>query len=432
MGQSRRRAEGGCRSQDRKKKERGPENGWCKRHCALLQNGIVVMVQILLCWGNRWLNETEVRTGMDGSHWKQMPMTAVGCLSFEVSNLRGRAKLYPNPETEQVTTKIQNQQLLTMQLEGILTLLLPSLVWAMIPPRSADTVASSAMDHQPTTATPTYGRISDDYYRLTPEQIATFHREGCVTIPDVLQPAEVEYLRDIFDRFVRGEIPVEAKDFCDMSKPFGIPFSEWSIVNCMLPTRYYPPLHENNVYERLTESIAQQLFPHCEMTPDYDQFLNKRPGKSDAVFAWHQDMAYWPSPDALGVKNTDTCTFSLALDDSDERNGCLRYVVGRNKGELRPHRPVAKSRDEGHALSVQVGEEEEVRLLPAEAGSLTIHDEWVVHGSGGNKCSDRQRRTYVLAYRAKEIVDAERKIGFTHSHNDVVNWDTFNEWKSED
>jgi hypothetical protein len=31
------------------------------------------------------------------------------------------------------------------------------------------------------------------------------------------------------------------------------------------------------------------------MMKDYDQLLNKRHGKSDAIFAWHQDMGYWPS-----------------------------------------------------------------------------------------------------------------------------------------
>ena len=92
---------------------------------------------------------------------------------------------------------------------------------------------------------------------------------------------------------------------------FEIPVEEWSIVNCMLPTRYYPPL-QGNIYERLTRSIAQQLYPESDMTKDYDQLLNKRPGKTDAVFAWHQDMAYWPGAAALGVTKTDTCTFSLA------------------------------------------------------------------------------------------------------------------------
>ena len=41
--------------------------------------------------------------------------------------------------------------------------------------------------------------------------------------------------------------------------------------------------------------------------------------------------------------------------------------------------------------------------------------------------TDKQRRTHVVAYRPKIVVEAERKIGFTHSYNDEVNWDTFDE-----
>ena len=66
-----------------------------------------------------------------------------------------------------------------------------------------------------------------------------------------------------------------------------------------------------------------------------------------------------------------------------------------------------------------------VWLAPASRGSVTVHDEYVVHGSGGNWCGDRQGRTYVIAYRPGAVVAAERRIGFTHSHNDEVNWDSF-------
>jgi phytanoyl-CoA hydroxylase len=271
-----------------------------------------------------------------------------------------------------------------------------------------------------------YGRISDDEYALTPQQIEAFHRDGCVTIPDVLTDAEVDELAAVFDRFVSRDIPVPGKDFCDMSKPFGVPYEKWSLVNCMLPTTYYPPLR-GNINERLTASIARQLFPDSEMTKDYDQFLNKRPGKEDAVFAWHQDMAYWHSSSVLKLDCTDTCTFSLALDDSTPENGCLRYVAGSGADKtLRPHRPATgSSRDEGHALCAEVGDDEPVQLAPVPRGSMTIHDEYVVHGSGGNTCKNKERRTYVLAYRARVIVEAERRLGFTHSHNDDVNWDSF-------
>lgn len=72
-----------------------------------------------------------------------------------------------------------------------------------------------------------------------------------------------------------------------IAKPFGIPFEEWSIVNCMLPTTYHPEF-KNNIFERLTRKIVQQIHPNIPMSKDYDQLLNKWPGKTDAVFAWHQ------------------------------------------------------------------------------------------------------------------------------------------------
>jgi phytanoyl-CoA hydroxylase len=298
----------------------------------------------------------------------------------------------------------------------------------------ASSSSSSSHKHQSSSATTTfskstkqqYGRLSDECFLLTPEQIEAFHRDGCVTIDNVLSEEEVQHIENVFEKFMSGDIPVPEKDLCDISKPFGVPRHLWSIVNCMLPTRYYPEF-QDNIYERLTKSMARQLFPSSDMTKDYDQFLNKIPGKEDAVFAWHQDMGYWPSSKVLGVDITDTCTFSLAIDDSTEENGCLRYVVGSGLDKtLRPHEPlVSGGRDEGHALTMRLREDDVVKLAPAKRGSITIHDEYVVHGSGGNRCPDRQRRTYVVAYRAKEIVQAERALGFSHSHNDAVNWDTF-------
>ena len=66
-----------------------------------------------------------------------------------------------------------------------------------------------------------------------------------------------------------------------------------------------------------------------------------------------------------------------------------------------------------------------MRLAPVPRGGVTLHDEWVVHGSPGNR-SPNHRRTYVIAFRTAAIVAAERAAGFTHSHNDEVNWDSFN------
>jgi hypothetical protein len=44
------------------------------------------------------------------------------------------------------------------------------------------------------------------------------------------------------------------------------------------------------------------------MAIDYDQLLAKQPQETDAVFSWHQDMAYWPS-----TEDRRTATESHAL-----------------------------------------------------------------------------------------------------------------------
>lgn len=79
-----------------------------------------------------------------------------------------------------------------------------------------------------------------------------------------------------------------------MSKSFDTAFEDFSIVNAMLPRRYHPAL-AGNVYERRAQAIADQLFGVAPggMVYDYDQFLDKRPLKPDAVFAWHQVRVLW-------------------------------------------------------------------------------------------------------------------------------------------
>ena len=71
-----------------------------------------------------------------------------------------------------------------------------------------------------------------------------------------------------------------------------------------------------------------------------------------------------------------------------------------------------------HIVAVLVSsDDEEVELMPIARGDVTIHNEYVVHGSSGN-VSNGNRRTCVVAYRTKETVEIERANGFTHSHND--------------
>jgi hypothetical protein len=231
-----------------------------------------------------------------------------------------------------------------------------------------------------------------------------------------------------------------------MSVSFDTPVEKYNMINVLLP-RHYKPDFRFNLYERRAKSISDQLYK-TSLALDYDQILAKKPGKKDGKFIWHQDMGYWPDPQDDENRPTTTATVSLALNDAAVKNGCLVVVSGSGvdkRDSLRKHTPLMAARDierkqneigkvdgvavaQNHALKVELEPEDVITFLPVATGGVTVHDEWILHGSGGNQDEDKWRHTYVLAYRDPRMIEWERSLepgGFRHSHNDRVQWDTF-------
>lgn len=270
-------------------------------------------------------------------------------------------------------------------------------------------------------------RRKGNQYLITEEEIKQYHELGYIVLNDVLTEDEMQTIDPWFDHFVEGkEMDKMGKDFCDMSQPYDTPVEDFQLVNAMLPSKYRPEL-ANNIYHKIAQNIVDQLYTNGKAAMDYEQFLAKKPSKAGAEFAMHQDLGYWPK-----TKKTWTATFSLALSDSDLVNGCLQVIPGtNNEPELRKHMPKPYngdadsgkiSRDETHTLVIDERKTDRIAYLPVKRGSITIHDERIIHGSGGNKSQD-WRKTYVMAFRDVDTIAEERAMGFTHSHNDNVNWD---------
>ena len=179
----------------------------------------------------------------------------------------------------------------------------------------------------------------------------------------------------------------------------------------MLPRRYVPAW-QGNVFEQVGLTIAEQLCGEG-MVLDFDQLLAKQPGRDDAVFAWHQDQAYWINTDD---RRTATCW--LAVDDSTLESGCMQFLPGSHREPVRPHRPISASRDEQHTLVTDLRPDDVMVPVEIRRGDLTVHNEGVLHGSGGNRSTANRRRAYINAYRSIDTVREERARGFTHSHND--------------
>ena len=269
-------------------------------------------------------------------------------------------------------------------------------------------------------------RRSDLNYLITKAEIRQFDEMGYLVLNDILTESEMQTLDPWFERFISGkEMHRMGKDFCDMSQPYGTPVEEFQLVNAMLPSTFCPEF-AGNIFQRISQDIANQLYTKGTAAMDYEQFLAKKPSKKNAEFSMHQDLGYWPK-----TKNTWTATFSLALNDADVINGCLYLIPGSNKElELRKHKPKnygsdddegAVNRDDSHTLVIESKPNDKLVYLPVKRGSITIHDERIVHGSGGNNSPD-WRKTYIIAYRDTQTIAEERAIGFTHSHNDNVDW----------
>lgn len=268
-------------------------------------------------------------------------------------------------------------------------------------------------------------RRNGEHYFISPEEIYQFQEQGYLILNDVLTEMEMEFLDPWFDHFIDGkEMHRMGKDFCDMSQPYGTPLEDFQLVNANIPGHYRKEL-QNNIFHKLCASMSKQLYRAGTSAMDYEQFLAKKPTKAEAEFAMHQDLGYWPK-----TKNTWTATFSLALSDADLQNGCLYLIPGSNKEEeLRKHTPKSYAdstgsdgdRGDSHTLVIESNPDDEIVYLPVKRGSITIHDERIVHGSGGNN-SNEWRKTYIVAFRDEQTIAEERAMGFTHSHNDEVDW----------
>jgi ectoine hydroxylase-related dioxygenase (phytanoyl-CoA dioxygenase family) len=96
----------------------------------------------------------------------------------------------------------------------------------------------------------------------------------------------------------------------------------------------------------------------------------------------------------------------------------MQFLPGSQREPVRPHRPLHGDREASHTLVTDLRPGEKTTPVEIKRGDITVHCEGVLHGSGGNSSASR-RRAYIVAFRSSDTVAEERRLGFTHSHNDA-------------
>ena len=115
--------------------------------------------------------------------------------------------------------------------------------------------------------------------------------------------------------------------------------------------------------------------------------------RSPSYVSWHQDLNYW------GLDRTDEVSAWIALSESNEANGCMRFVPGSHRRGPITHDDTFELDNmltRGQELAVEVDDEEAVPVCLAP-GEMSLHHGRMFHSSGPNT-SNRWRAGLALRY----------------------------------
>ena len=221
-----------------------------------------------------------------------------------------------------------------------------------------------------------------------PEARDVLKEQGYLLIDRVAEDREVSRIREICETLF------ETRAGFNEGKQFDMVGTDDEATAPKLPQIEYPsdlvPELFNTQFYATAYSLAKHLLgPEARFT--FDHFI-KKPALDGAATPWHQDEAFRdPAYDYSEI------TVWMPLQAVDQRNGCMEFIPGSNRGEVLPHRPLNDD-VRVHALNCYEGFDPTTRVscrLPA--GGCSIHMGRTVHGAGPNY-SETPRYSYSLVF----------------------------------
>lgn len=214
-----------------------------------------------------------------------------------------------------------------------------------------------------------------------------YWNKGWVAIEGVCDPKEMDLLAGIVSKQAEEELKVGLHEMYLDRAPDGNIAGARKVNNLFKNHREFRRL----VLEGPLPEVVEQLIGHPPLLYGDQAFL-KSPMHGKAT-EYHQDNVYWHfEPDDQVI------TAWVALEDADEKNGCMRYIDGSHR-KLLPHQGAAEL-SWGSALSYYGIVPKEYMMLnlesfaPVKKGGVVFHHGNTMHASGRNNSPDRWRRSY--------------------------------------
>jgi ectoine hydroxylase-related dioxygenase (phytanoyl-CoA dioxygenase family) len=155
-------------------------------------------------------------------------------------------------------------------------------------------------------------------FQLTPEQIASYHRDGYLVVKNFCSKQEIDklYSTALQDKAMQNNA-LDLNDQTGKKTKLSLWFTPGNDVFGYL-TRS----------ERMVKSVAQLLDSNSPVCHFHSKLMQKEP-KVGGAWEWHQDYGYWYKnqfmfPDQM-------MSVMVALTAANKENGCLQVIKGSHK-----------------------------------------------------------------------------------------------------
>jgi phytanoyl-CoA hydroxylase len=209
-----------------------------------------------------------------------------------------------------------------------------------------------------------------------------FATEGFVVAPGFLDLSELAELRAHLERYVREVVPhlPDSKAFyVDRDRPETL-----KQLHGMSVDPWFASLREDPRWLGLGEDLLGE-----SVTCHEPEWFDKPAGEA-APTPPHQDNYYF------NLTPPQVLTIWLALDPTDEENGCLRYLPGSHREGLRPHgRSSILGFSQGITDYAAADREREIPIV-LQPGDAVVHHGLMVHRADPNRSASRRRRAFAM------------------------------------
>lgn len=202
--------------------------------------------------------------------------------------------------------------------------------------------------------------------RLTRQQIDHYNEKGYIFPLEVFNKDEIDEIRAYFDQLLPRALAAGWGSY-DITNWHKSCAGIWDLVT------------QDRILDYVQDLLGETLILR------HSHFFAKLPGDGKQV-SWHQDASYWP------LSPSKVVSAWLAIDDSDPDNGAMQVIPGSHR-----HAQVAfeTSRpEENNVLHQTVADPEKYGdppvALTLNAGQMSLHTDWILHGSEPNLSARRR------------------------------------------